>query len=229
MSWLRSLLFVLAFYPGSALFVIAGTLLGPLSRPLLFRIVRGWVDFHYLCARLLLGIRTEIEGEFPTGPVLIAVKHESMFETVELPRHVALPAIPAKQELFDIPLFGGLMREYGNIPVARHEGARAMRAMIAAARAVIAEGRPIVIFPEGSRVPHGTMPPLKPGVMGLYRLLNLPLVPVAVDSGRLWPRGKFLKRPGVIRFRVGETIPAGLSRAEANERTHRAINALNEK
>jgi 1-acyl-sn-glycerol-3-phosphate acyltransferase len=98
--------------------------------------------------------------------------------------------------------------------------------MLAEAKELIAEGRPILIFPEGTRVPHGQAPELKSGIAGLYRLLNLPVVPIACDSGRLLPK-KGLKRPGIVTFRVGETIPPGLPREEIEARVHAAINALN--
>ncbi len=89
----------------------------------------------------------------------------------------------------------------------------------------IADGRPVLIFPEGTRVPVGETPELKPGFAGLYRALGLPVVPVALDSGRLWPRG-LVKRRGTIHVLVGEVIPPGLKRAEVEARVHQAINAL---
>ena len=95
-----------------------------------------------------------------------------------------------------------------------------------AAEAAIAEGRPIIIFPEGTRVPPGETPPLQPGFAGLYRALKLPVVPVAVDSGRLAPRNSFVKRPGIVTFRFGAAIPPGLKRDEIEARVHAAINAL---
>jgi 1-acyl-sn-glycerol-3-phosphate acyltransferase len=98
--------------------------------------------------------------------------------------------------------------------------------MVAAGREAVATGRAVMIFPEGTRVPHGSAPPLRPGFAGLYRALGLPVVPVAVDSGRLWTRG-LLKKPGVVRFRIGEAIPPGLKRDEIERKVHAAINALN--
>jgi 1-acyl-sn-glycerol-3-phosphate acyltransferase len=83
----------------------------------------------------------------------------------------------------------------------------------------------VIIFPEGTRVRVGTQPPLKSGFAALYRALGLPVVPVAVDSGRLWGRG-FVHDSGTIRFRVGHTLPAGLSRNEIEAAVHAAINAL---
>jgi 1-acyl-sn-glycerol-3-phosphate acyltransferase len=98
--------------------------------------------------------------------------------------------------------------------------------MLKAAQAAKAAGRPILIFPEGTRVLPGEQPPLQAGFAGLYRALGLPVVPIALDSGRIWPRRSFAKRPGTVTWVVGETIPPGLSRDEIEARVHRAINAL---
>lgn len=228
MQFIRSLLFVLIFYTGTVGFVVSGTMMAGISRRLMQDIIAGWARFHHACARAILHIDVVIEGEVPTGPVIYAVKHESMFETVDLPRVLNRPAVLAKEELFDIPMFGWLMRQYGNIPVARDDGARAMRTVIAAAQSAVAAGRSIVIFPEGTRTPSGARPEIKAGVMGIYRVLDLPLVPIALDSGRVSPRRSFIKRAGVIRYRIGETIPPGLSREAAAARVHTAINVLNE-
>jgi 1-acyl-sn-glycerol-3-phosphate acyltransferase len=131
-----------------------------------------------------------------------------------------------KSELGRIPLWGRLTRAYGIIPVDRDGGGAALRKLLRAAGEAVAEGRPIVIFPEGTRVSPGERPPLEPGFAGLYRALNLPVVPVALDSGRIWPRRSFVKRPGVVTMRFGEVIPPGLPRREAEARVHAAINAL---
>jgi 1-acyl-sn-glycerol-3-phosphate acyltransferase len=95
-----------------------------------------------------------------------------------------------------------------------------------AAQAAKAAGRPILIFPEGTRVLPGEQPPLQAGFAGLYRALGVPVVPIAIDSGRIWPRRSFAKRPGSVRWKVGETIPPGLPRDEIETRVHQAINAL---
>ena len=151
-----------------------------------------------------------VEGTIPPGPHLVAVKHQSMFETIEMARLTRQPIIVIKRELADIPLFGWMTRRYGVIPVDRDAGAKALRELVAQGKAAAATGRPILIFPEGTRVAVGEQPPLQSGFTALYRAVGLPVVPVAVDSGRLWGRG-LVKRPGIITFRVGETIPAGLS------------------
>jgi 1-acyl-sn-glycerol-3-phosphate acyltransferase len=163
----------------------------------------------------------------PQGAVLFAIKHEAMFETIDMPRLFRLPAVITKRELFDIPGWGPAAKAYGMIPVDREAGAGALRAMLTLARQITADGRPIVIFPEGTRVPHGERPPLQSGFAGLYKLLGLPVVPIAVDSGKLTPKGKPWWKSGTITYKVGETIPPGLPRDEVEARVHAAINALN--
>ena len=136
-----------------------------------------------------------------------------------------LPVIVIKKELADLPLFGWMTRRYGVIPVERSAGAKALRALVEEGRRALATGRPVIIYPEGTRVRVGETPSLRSGFAALYRALGLPVVPVAVDSGRLWGRG-LVHCPGTVTFKVGETIPPGLKRDEIERRVHAAINAL---
>ena len=222
---IRSLLYAAIFYPGTVLWVLAGIGSLVLGRRATLAVVLGWVDFHHWLATHILGIRTRLEGEIPQGPHLIAVKHQSMYETLEMVRIAHLPAIVMKRELADIPLFGTLTRRYGVIPVERSAGSKALRQMVAAGPSAVESGRPVIIFPEGTRVRVGNAPPLRPGFAGLYRALGLPVVPIALDSGVVWGRG-FVHRGGTVTMRIGKTIPAGLKRDEVEARVHRAINAL---
>jgi 1-acyl-sn-glycerol-3-phosphate acyltransferase len=148
-----------------------------------------------------------------------------MYETIEMVRLTRGPVVVLKRELSRLPLFGWATRRYGVITVDREAGASAIRDMLSAGKAALASGRPVLIFPEGTRVGPGEAPPLRSGFAGLYRALKLPVVPIAADSGRLWGRG-LLKRPGVITFKVGDTIPAGLKRKDVEAAVHTAINAL---
>ncbi|WP_407875788.1 lysophospholipid acyltransferase family protein [Qipengyuania nanhaisediminis] len=225
MAILRSLVFYPVFYAGSALFVIASILAVPFGRERLKRAVAQWGAWHRWCVTHILAIAIAVEGDIPDGPVLIAVKHESFFEAIDMPHLFAFPSVFAKRELFRIPGWGYVARIYGLVPVARERGARTLREMIASARVRVSEGRPLVIFPEGTRVPHGSAPRLQSGFAGIYKLLGLPVVPIAVNSGSLYHH--LVKRPGTITYKVGETIPAGLPRAEIEARVHKAINALN--
>ena len=226
MAAVRSALFALVFYAGTVVAVLLALPVSLFGRRVLRRWVHGWVRFHRRCAAAILGIRSRVEGGPPCGPAIVAVKHQSMFETLEIILLLREPAVVMKRQLADIPLWGRAAQLYGIIPVDRAGGAAALRRLMRAAEAAIAEGRPIVIFPEGTRVAPGERPPLQAGFAGLYRMLNLPVVPVAVDSGRLWPRRRFVKRPGTVTFRFGEPIPPGLPRAEVEAAVHAAINAL---
>jgi 1-acyl-sn-glycerol-3-phosphate acyltransferase len=225
MTFIRSLLFAAMFYSATLLWVLAGivaTLFG--CRPTL-AVVLSWVGVHHWLTQHVLGITTRLEGTIPPGPCLIAVKHQAMYETLEMVRLSHLPVIVIKKQLSDIPLFGFMTRRYGVIPIERSAGAKALRNLLVEAKIAVASGRPVMIFPEGTRVPPGATPPLRSGFAGLYRVLGLPVVPVAVDSGKLWGRG-LIKRGGTVRFVVGETIPPGLERDEIEARVHAAINAL---
>jgi 1-acyl-sn-glycerol-3-phosphate acyltransferase len=222
---LRSLAFYAVFYGTTVLLVFVAVGIMPLGRDRYRDVVRLWSTWHRTCARVLLGITVET-GEFvPRGGVLYAIKHESFFEAIDLPHLYPQPVIFAKEQLLRIPLWGTIGTRYGLIAVDRARGAGALRAMLTEARRWTANGRPLVIFPEGTRVPHATRPPLQAGFAGLYKMLGLPVVPVAVDSGPLYkPRWK---RSGTIRYRFGEEIPPGLPREEIEARIHAAINALN--
>jgi 1-acyl-sn-glycerol-3-phosphate acyltransferase len=225
MAALRSLLYAAIFYPLTVLWVLGGVVATLFGRRGTFMVVLSWVEIHQWLARNILGIRARVEGEIPPGPHLIAVKHQSMFETLEMVRLTHLPVIVIKKELADIPLFGWMTRCYGVIPVERSAGARALRALVEEGKRAIATGRPVIIYPEGTRVRVGETPELRSGFAALYRALGLPVVPVAVDSGRVWGRG-FVHRSGTVTLKVGETIPAGLKRDVIEARVHAAINAL---
>lgn len=218
---------MLVFYVGSLFHVTTAFAASRFSIPLMQWAVRAWSKWQHWCYRWILGIRVKVEGRLADRPVLYAIKHESMFETIDMPRMFDRPAVITKKELFDIPMWGGAARAYGMIPVDREGGAGALRAMLVLARKIIAEGRPIVIFPEGTRVLHGQHAPLQSGFAGLYKLINLPVVPIAVNSGTLSPRKWGIWRSGTITYKVGEEIPTGLPRKEIERRVHEAINALN--
>lgn len=225
MTALRSLLYTLIFYPATVGWVLVGVPLSLLGRRPMLAVILSWIRFHHWLVANVLGIRIRVEGHIPPGPHLIAVKHQSMLETMEMVRLTQLPVIVIKRELADIPLFGWLTRRYGVIAVERSAGAKALRALVAEGERAVATGRPVLIYPEGTRVRVGQTPPLRSGFAALYRALELPVVPVAVDSGRLWGRG-LIHRSGTVTLKVGDPIPPGLKRDEAEARVHSAINAF---
>lgn len=225
MAAARSLLYAAIFYPLTFLWVLGGVVAALFGRRATLSIVLSWVQIHHWLANNILGIEVRLEGSIPPGPHLIAVKHQSMLETLEMVRVTRLPVIVIKKELADIPLFGWMTRRYGVIAVERSAGAKALRALVREGEEALTTGRPVIIYPEGTRVAAGQAPKLRSGFAALYRTLGLPVVPVAVDSGRLWGRG-LVHRSGIVTLKVGATIPAGLKRDALERQVHAAINVL---
>lgn len=226
MAWARTILFSICFYGLSVPIVLGVPVAAMFGSNALRDYSTAWAKLLAWSTRVILRIETRIEGEIPTGPVLFAAKHESLFEALELTRLLGRPATVMKRELAQIPLWGWAARRYGVIVVDREASAQGLRSMMRDAKAAIDQGRSVMIFPEGTRVPPGAAPQLKAGFAGLYRMTGLPVVPVAVRSGHVWPR-KGPKKPGIVVFRFGDPIPPGLPRAEIEARVHAAINVLN--
>jgi 1-acyl-sn-glycerol-3-phosphate acyltransferase len=214
MTALRSLLFNLYF--------LGWTLLvGLLCLPLLLggwrlanRFGRWWAGTILAGARVICGLRGEFRGleRLPAGACIVAMKHQSTWDTLAAPRFLAAPAFVLKRELMRVPVFGWYLRRCRMLPIDRAGGAKALKDLVAAAEARKAEGRPIVIYPEGTRRAPGAPPAYHVGVAALYLALNLPVVPVALNSGLYWRRRAFAKRPGTVVLEVQEPIPAGLDR-----------------
>ena len=226
MAALRSLAFRIAFIGGTIFYVIVSLIAALFGERAMLRWIHRWAYFHHLCVRYILGIRVRIEGEIPRGQFLFVAKHQSMFETIEVLLLLDMPLIVLKAELTRIPGWGWLASHYGGISVDRQGGASTMRAMLRESRRLLESGRSVIIFPEGTRVLPGETPPLRAGFAGLYRQFKLPVVPIALDVGRLWPRNRFVKRPGVVTFRFFDPIPPGVPRDEIEARVRREINAL---
>ena len=224
MGLLRSLIYALVFYPATFVFVVGCFAASFIGSRQLRSVVHAWTDFHHAFVRLL-GTRVAVKGAIPPGAYLIAVKHQSMFETLEMMRIARTPIVVLKRELSRLPGFGWATRRYGVIPVDREAGAKALREMLVAGKEAVASGRPVLIYPEGTRVRPGETSPLQAGFAGLYKALGLPVVPVAVDSGRLWGRNLPMGS-GTVHFVIGDPIPAGLKRDEIEARVHAAINVL---
>ncbi|HEX8553861.1 MAG TPA: lysophospholipid acyltransferase family protein [Sphingomonas sp.] len=227
MILLRNIAYAIIFYGGSVFIVGTTPITAWFGQRALIRHGYIWTGFHRWCARVLLGIRIRVEGTRPEGAAFYACKHQAMFETLVLQWMLDGPAMAIKQELAEVPFWGKAAQGYGALVVDRGASSSALRKMLREAEAAKSKGRSILIFPEGTRVAVGEQPELKSGFAGLYRLLAMPTVPIACDSGRIWPK-RGLKRPGVITFRFGETIPPGLPRGGVEERVHAAINALEE-
>jgi 1-acyl-sn-glycerol-3-phosphate acyltransferase len=152
-------------------------------------------------------------GNIPAGACLIASKHQSAWETFALFPPFAFPTIILKRELTWIPWFGWGLIKGGMIALDREAGKEALANLIAKTRAALAQGRQVIVFPEGTRRPVGAEPDYKLGVVQLYANCGVPCVPVALNSGVFWPRRKFLRYPGTVVIEIMPPIPAGLPRA----------------
>lgn len=212
--WLRSLCFNLGWYAGTAAIAIVGTPILLLPRRAVVAWAQFWTGFCLWWLRLTVGLTHRVRGveNLPTGPAIIASKHQSSWETLAYTLIFPDAAVVLKRELLFIPIVGWAMARAGNIAVERGDGATALRSLVRQAKAVRAEGRSVLIFPEGTRVAINAERPYQVGTAALYRQLDLPVVPVALNSGRFWGRRQFVKRPGVIEVEVLPSIPPGLSR-----------------
>jgi 1-acyl-sn-glycerol-3-phosphate acyltransferase len=211
----RAYLFNLAFFGLTLVvtFLALPLLLAP--REGIMTVARLWARAVIALLRIIVGVRLEVRGmeHIPPGPVVIAAKHQSAFDTIVWLTLLPDIAYVLKKELLSIPLYGWHARKMGMIPVDRAGGGPALRAMLRGAQAALEEGRQVVIFPEGTRTAPGQRVPYQPGVVAIAGLGVAPVIPVATDSGRVWGRRAVLKRPGVIRISVLPPLPSGLPRA----------------
>ncbi|CAN5139675.1 lysophospholipid acyltransferase family protein [soil metagenome] len=212
--WLRSLAFNVGWYVGSVLFAVVGAPLLLAPRGAVVAWARAWIAFVMWWLRITCGLSHRVIGlqNLPSGPAIIACKHQSTWETLSFTRLFDDIAIVLKRELLFIPIVGWAMARAGNIAVARGDGASALRELVKQAKASVADGRSIVIFPEGTRVAPGDQRPYQVGTAALYRQLGVPVVPIALNSGLFWGRRKWIKRPGTITLEILPPIAPGLSR-----------------
>ena len=220
MLWLSSLWFNIVFY-GTNVFMallLMWTML--ISRKATVWGVHVWLSAVDWVENHLGGIKHVVIGReyIPEGPCIIAAKHQSEWETFKLHLLLNDPSIVLKSELLRIPVIGWYMMRVGSIPIDRNTRGRALTEMLEASRKAVAEGRPIAIFPEGTRARPGENPPYKAGIGFLYEELNIPVVPMALNSGLLWPAESFIKKRGTITIEFLPLIPAGLSREEMMQR-----------
>ena len=213
---LRSMLFVIIFYLNTAAFLLIGSplLFGPRRWAMAALKLHARASLWWL--RLIVGTRMEVRGleRVPPGPVLIAAKHQSAWDTFALIPLFRDPALVMKAELMHIPFYGWFSRKFGMIPVRREAGAAALREMLREARLRAKAGREILVFPEGTRRPPGAPPDYKPGFALLYEGLGVTCVPLALNSGLFWPRRSLERYPGTIVVEILDPIPPGLKRSE---------------
>jgi 1-acyl-sn-glycerol-3-phosphate acyltransferase len=211
---IRSILFNLLFYLNLAILLIAAIPTLVLPRPAILGIAKLWGRTTLWLLRFVCRIDVEWRGleKIPAGGILVAAKHQSTWETFALITLFPDPAFVIKRELLWIPFFGWYAWHGGMIPVDRGAGKAALSGMTEHARKALAEGRQIIIFPEGTRRPAGADPKYKFGVAHLYAGAGVPCVPIALNSGLFWPRRRFLRFPGTVRVEILDPIPPGADR-----------------
>jgi 1-acyl-sn-glycerol-3-phosphate acyltransferase len=210
----RSLLFVVWLYLTMLAIGLVGIVARLVNPRAIFWAQKAWSQAALWGLGPIAGVWVKIEGRenLPVGPLLLAAKHQAQLDTIVPFVLFEDAAFVLKQELLKTPVFGWYVGNAGHIPIDRTASAAALKAMLRAARPARDAGRAIIIFPEGTRQKAGDIGEYKPGVAALYRDLNVPCVPVALDSGRSWPPSGFLLTPGDVTFKILPPIPPGLSR-----------------
>ena len=234
MTWVRSALFNLAFFSWTALACLTAlpVVILFMKRDAVHGLARFWSRVNFVLLRVLCRIDHEIVGRenLPEGPCILASKHQSAWDTMVFHHILDRPCFVLKRELLGIPLFGRALSRTQMLAIDRAGGAKALKTMVAEARDRLAEGRRIVIFPEGTRVAPGDHRRHLPGVAALYQALDVPVVPVALNSGLFWARRSFRKKPGRIRLEILPPIAPGLARkaftAKLEDRIEGATRAL---
>ena len=210
----RSFLFNVWFYVTLTVELLALLVLLPFPPLAMSRGVRLWCHVVQFGMRWIVGLAYEIRGleNVPDGPILIASKHQSVWDTTIFHILFDEPAYVMKKELISIPLWGWYAKKCGAVPVDRSAGASALRLMMQGAKRAVAAGNPVIIFPEGTRTAPGSKVAYHPGVAALYGQLGVSVVPVALNSGVFWGRHSFLKKPGRIVLEFLPPLAPGLDR-----------------
>lgn len=222
---LRSALFHVAFYINCTFWFVGAMFSWPFPSSMMMRFARGWARSSLFLHELITGARVEFRGveRIPPGPLLVAAKHQSAWETMALLLFFPKATYILKRELLRLPLFGWHLIKAEQVPIDRGQRQQALAKMQERAKDAIARGRQMLIFPEGTRRKVGAPPDYKFGVARLYGQLNVPCVPVAMTSGLAWPRNTLLHYPRPILVEFLEPIPAGLKPEEFFARMQEAV------
>ncbi len=212
----RSLVYNFLFFATCIFFAIGLTPLIIFPRSFMQKALKAWTTTLLWQLRVVTGLRHNVVGleNIPAGPAIFASKHQSAWDTGIFHQCIDDPVFVLKQELVMIPFFGWVISRAGAIPIDRKGGAKALKGMIKDVSNALSLGRKIIIFPEGTRTAPGMSKPYNPGVAAIYKSANVPVVPVALNSGLFWQRRSFLKRPGTITIEFLKPIPPGLERKE---------------
>lgn len=222
---LRSIAFNTLFYLNTVLYLIAALPTFFMPYRAIVAVAKSWGRTNLVLLRVVAGIDCEIRGrdKIPKGPIIVAAKHQSAWETFALLPLLDNPVFILKRELQWLPIFGWLTVKGRMVPVRRGGGSQALAAMIERARIELADNRQLIIFPEGTRRPAGAEARYKVGVAHLYAAEGVPCVPIALNSGLFWPRRSLRRIPGTVVAEILDPIPPGLDKDVFFERLRNDI------
>jgi 1-acyl-sn-glycerol-3-phosphate acyltransferase len=214
--FLRSLIYNVLFYVVLVFWLIVAIPTVAMRRTAIIKIAKLWSRQSTWLLRIVCNVKVEYRGldKIPNGPLIVASKHQSMWETFALLQMFDHPLYILKRELTRIPFFGWYLIKAGMISVDRRAGGRALLKMVRQASEEVRNGRQLIIFPEGTRRPVGAPPDYKPGVAQLYASSRVSCLPVALNSGLFWPRRTFMRYPGTLVVEFLDPLPAGLPRKD---------------
>jgi 1-acyl-sn-glycerol-3-phosphate acyltransferase len=223
--FIRSAIFNILFYPVFLFWSIIALPTLVLPRSALLRVASWWAKTNILLMRIICGIKVEFRGteKIPKGPLLVASKHQSMWETISLLHFFDAPFFVLKRELRRIPIFGLFLIKTDMVAIDRKAGTRALIAMMKRASEEVRRGRQFLIFPEGTRTAPGAPPDYKRGVVQIYADCGVACLPVALNSGLFWPRRTFMRYPGTLVVEFLDPLPPNLPRDEFFNRLRTVI------
>ena len=227
LTLVRSIAFNALFYLNTALYLIIALPTFFLPYRAIIGVAKSWGRSNLRLLRVVAGITYEVRGrdKIPHGPIIVASKHQSAWETFALLPLFDNPVFIVKRELQWIPIFGWLMIKGRMVPVDRGAGSQALIAMAERARIELSRSRQLIIFPEGTRRPAGAEPRYKFGVAHLYAAEGVPCVPIALNSGLFWPRRSIRMRPGKVVVEILDPIAPGLDKDRFLKRLQDEIEA----
>jgi 1-acyl-sn-glycerol-3-phosphate acyltransferase len=223
----RSIAFNVLFYLNTLVYLVVALPTFFMPYRAIIAVAKSWSRVNLVLLRVVAGIDCEVRGreKIPKGPIIVAAKHQSAWETFALLPLFDNPVFIVKRELQWLPIFGWLMIKGRMVPVDRSAGSQALGAMTERARVELADNRQLIIFPEGTRRPAGAEPRYKLGVAHLYVAEGVPCVPVALNSGLFWPRRSIRRLPGTVVVEILDPIAPGLEKKAFFERLQNDIEA----
>ncbi len=209
LQWVRSLLFVFQMYLVMAFMAIYYMPRAMIAPEWAYRGIRTYCRWVMSSARIMVGLKTEIRGNVPSGRVLVCAKHQSFLDILMICNCIEEPRFVMKRQLLQAPIVGYFAKRIGCIAIDRSKGSQAVRQMLDGLTSASRENAQLVIYPQGTRVAPGAWLPYRIGASVLYENMNVPCVPVATNVGLFWPRLGILRKPGTAVVEFLDPIPAG--------------------